>query len=76
MAKLGCCIDEFEFNGFLSPAARMHPEGLEEKSRAASGISSQKTRTSALMEAGRNIPHKYLHENLPSWSNALLLRDA
>lgn len=56
MAKLGSSINEFEFNGFLSPAACMHQKGLEKRSYNASGLSLQKIWTSALMEAGLKYP--------------------
>lgn len=52
MAKLGSSINEFEFNGFLSPAACVHQKGLEKKSHNASVLSLQKIWTSAVMEAG------------------------
>lgn len=56
MAKLGGSINEFEFNGFLRPAACMHQKGLEKRSYNASGLSLQQIWTSALMEAGLKYP--------------------
>lgn len=56
MAKLRSRINEFEFNGFQSPAACMHQKGLKKKSHNASGLSLQKIWTSALMEAGLKYP--------------------
>lgn len=51
VAKLGSGINEFEFNGFVSSAARMHQKGLKEKSHSAAGLSLQKIWMSALMKA-------------------------
>lgn len=42
VAKLGSGVNEFEFNVFLSPAARVHQKGLEKRSHNAPGLSLQK----------------------------------
>lgn len=40
--KLGSGVNEFEFDVFLSPAARVHQKGLEKRSHNTSGLSLQK----------------------------------